>query len=170
VCLLSPQCTRRHRPTACEKLRKLSLQHRQSVITAKELCVYCLRHSYLDTVRMRECTKRNTQAHWLSNEARDWSTPPRVDRELPPVEPKVGRVAYDCASIRVKTASDLRADSYSAQPVTLFDTSGRCRLSPWTQPYRTVPEVEVMLGRGKREATYRLFMLEVRPHRTTLTL
>jgi hypothetical protein len=61
--LLSTQRTRRHRPTAYEKFRKLSLQHRQSVITAKELCVYCLRHSNLDPAKMRECIKRNTQAY-----------------------------------------------------------------------------------------------------------
>ncbi len=34
-------------------------------------------------------------------------------------------------------------------------------------PYRTVPEVEVMLGDGRREKSSRLFFLEVRPHRGT---
>jgi hypothetical protein len=32
-------------------------------------------------------------------------------------------------------------------------------------PYRTVPEVEVMLGDGRREKSSRLFFLEGRPHR-----
>jgi hypothetical protein len=47
-CLLAPHCGMRHRATACEKFRELSLQHRQSVIAEKELCASCLRHSDLD--------------------------------------------------------------------------------------------------------------------------
>jgi hypothetical protein len=41
-CLLDPHCGERHRATACEKFRELSLQHRQSVIAEKELCANCL--------------------------------------------------------------------------------------------------------------------------------
>jgi hypothetical protein len=161
VCLLSPQCTRRHRPTACEKLRKLSLQHRQSVIAEKELCVYCLGYSDLDTVRTRDCTKRKTQAHWLSVEARDPSAPPCVDRELPPVEPKVGRVLYACcANIRVKLASDSRTDSYKAQLATLFEPKRQmsvialdAAIGPGL-PYRTLPKVED--ARQRQEGVNRL--------------
>jgi hypothetical protein len=131
VCLLFPQSMQRHRPTACEKLRKLSLQHRQSVIAAKELCVYCLRHSDLEVVKTRECTKKNTRAHWLSSEARDPHMLPHVDRELPPVEPKAGRIPYAChTNIRIKTESDLIVQSCQR-----FSTrSSRCQSSPWMQP------------------------------------
>jgi hypothetical protein len=112
VCLLSPQCMRRHRPTACDKFRRLSLQHRGSVILAKELCVHCLRHSGLDVAKVRECTRRNSQAHWLSSKARDPHAPPRVDRELPPMERKASRVVYTChTNIRAKTVSDSHSDS-----------------------------------------------------------
>jgi hypothetical protein len=61
VCLLSPQCLQRHKPSACDKFKGLSLQHRRSVMAAKELCAHCLRHSGLDAA----------QPHWLSSEARD---------------------------------------------------------------------------------------------------
>jgi hypothetical protein len=43
ACLLAP-----HRPAACDKFQDLSLQHRQSVIAAKELCIRCLCHSDLE--------------------------------------------------------------------------------------------------------------------------
>ncbi len=58
VCLISPQCSQRHKPSASDKFKGLSLQHPQSVIAAKELCVRCLRHSDLDTVTVKECTRR----------------------------------------------------------------------------------------------------------------
>jgi hypothetical protein len=101
----------RHRPTACEKLRKLSLQHRQSVIAAQELCVYCLRHSDLEVVKTRECT--NTRAHWVSSEARDPHMLPHVDRELPPVD-------TICLPHQHQDKDGVR--SYSAELPTIFDT------------------------------------------------
>jgi hypothetical protein len=52
VCLLAPQCSQRHKSSACDKFKGLSLLHRQSMIAAKELC-----HSDLDAVR----TRRNTR-------------------------------------------------------------------------------------------------------------
>jgi hypothetical protein len=79
VCLLSPQCLQRHRPTVCDKFKGLSLQHMRSVIVAKELCAHCLRHSGLDAAKVRECTKKSTQAHWLSSEAINPRIPPRSD-------------------------------------------------------------------------------------------
>ena len=36
-CLLAPHCRERHRASACERFKGLSLQHRQSVIAEKEL-------------------------------------------------------------------------------------------------------------------------------------
>ncbi len=64
ACHLAPQCRQRHRPSACDKFKDLSLQHRQSVIAAKELCVRCLRHSDLDEIKKQEYIKRTTQPHW----------------------------------------------------------------------------------------------------------
>jgi hypothetical protein len=65
VCLLSLQCLQRHRPSACDKFKGLSLQHRRSVITAKELCVPCLRHSDLDAVKVSKCIRKDTPPHWV---------------------------------------------------------------------------------------------------------
>ena len=42
-CLLAPHCRERHRATACERFKSLSLQHRQSIIAEQELCANCLR-------------------------------------------------------------------------------------------------------------------------------
>ena len=66
VCLLSPQCLQRHRPSACDRFKGLSLHHRRSVIAAKELC---LRHRDLDKVKVSEC-RRNTPPHWLGSDVR----------------------------------------------------------------------------------------------------
>jgi hypothetical protein len=85
VCLLLPQCSQRHRPSACDKFKGLSLQHWRSVISAKELCMRCLRHSDLDAAKVSECTRRDTPPHWLGNEVRDPDAQPRKERELPPV-------------------------------------------------------------------------------------
>jgi hypothetical protein len=64
-CLLAPHCGERHRATACEKFRDLSLQHRQSVIAEKELCANCLRHSDLDESKKRDCIRRAAPPHWV---------------------------------------------------------------------------------------------------------
>ncbi len=57
-CLLAPHCRERHRATACEKFKNLSLQHRQSIIAEQELCANCLRHSDLDASKRRDCIER----------------------------------------------------------------------------------------------------------------
>ncbi len=107
ACLLVPHCGQRHRPTACGKFKDLSLQHRQSVIAAKELCVRCLRHSDLDEIKKEECIRRATQPHWLGSDVRQPDAPLRQERDLPPVEAKAGRLVYACrTNIRVKTESD----------------------------------------------------------------
>jgi hypothetical protein len=63
ACLLAPHCGQRHRPSACGRFKDLSLQHRQSVIVAKELCVSCLHHSDFDESKKKECIRRGTQPH-----------------------------------------------------------------------------------------------------------
>ena len=64
-CLLAPHCEMRHRANACEKVRELSLQHRQSVIAEKELCASCLRHSDLDKSKKRDCIRRAAPPQWV---------------------------------------------------------------------------------------------------------
>ncbi len=62
-CLLAPHCRERHRATACERFKSLSLQHRQSIIAEQELCANCLRHSDLDASKRRDCIKRAAEPH-----------------------------------------------------------------------------------------------------------
>jgi hypothetical protein len=71
VCLPSLQCLQRHRPSACDKFKGLSLQHWRSVIAAKELCARYLRHSNLDAVKVCECTRKDTPPHWLGSDVRE---------------------------------------------------------------------------------------------------
>ncbi len=92
ACLLAQQCSRRHKPAACDKFKGLSLQHRRSVIAAKELCVRCLRHSDLDEIKKKECIRRKIPPHWLGSDMREPGAPPHQERDLPPVEAKAGRL------------------------------------------------------------------------------
>jgi hypothetical protein len=123
-------------------------------------------------VKARECIRKNTQAHWLSSKASNPQAPPRGDNEPPPVEPKAGRMPYACrTNIQVKVASDLQADSYSAELATLFDTKRQMSaivtetaISRGLE-YMTVPEVEVILDDGRRKLFNKLFFLKVRPYR-----
>ncbi len=92
--------------SAC-KFKDLSLQHRQSVIAAKELCIRCLHHSALDEIKKKECIRRKISPHWLGGDVREPRAPPRQERDLPPVEAKASRLVYACrTNIRVKTESD----------------------------------------------------------------
>jgi hypothetical protein len=115
-CLLAPHCGMRHRATACEKFRDLSLQHRQSVIAEKELCASCLRHSDLDESKKRDCIRRAAPPHWVGSSVRRPGKSPSWERELPPpVEVKAGRSTYACRiDIRVKTKLDSQKEEYGA--------------------------------------------------------
>jgi hypothetical protein len=88
------------------------------------------------------------------------------------MEAKAGRLTFACRiNIRVKTESDSHKEIYSAELATLFSTARQMLVIALSAaigqglPYRTVPEVNVMLGDGRREKSTRLFFLEVRPHR-----
>ncbi len=77
------------------------------------------------------------------------------------------RIVYACrTNIRVKAVSESHANSYSAGLATLFSTKRQMSVITLSAaigqelPYRTVPEVEVMLGDGCRE------MFNVRPSLT----
>jgi hypothetical protein len=177
VCLLSRQCLQRHRPAACDKFKGLSLQHRWSVIGAKELCMRCLRQSDLDTAKVSECTRRDTLPHCLGNEVRDPGKQLRTESELLPVEAKAVKILYACPiNIRVKAVSDSHANGFSAELAELFSTKRQMSVIALSAAigqelqYRSVPEVEVMLGDGPMEECSRLFFLEVRPHRVAQPL
>ncbi len=83
-CLLAPHCWERHRTTACEKFRGLSLQHRQSVMAEKELCANCLRLSDLDVNKKKDCVRRAAEPHWVGSSVRRPGKTPSPERELPP--------------------------------------------------------------------------------------
>ncbi len=177
-CLLAPHCGLRHRPAACEKFKDLSLQHRQSVIAEKELCARCLRHSDLDKSKKRDCIEKMAPPHWLGSSMRWPGRSPSRERELlPPVEAKAGRSTYACRiDIRVRTKLDSHEEDYGASLTTLFSASRQMSAIVQTAavekgvPYRTVPEVTVMLGDGRREKSTKLFFLEIKAYRSTRPL
>ncbi len=175
-CLLAPHCGLRHRPAACEKFKDLSLQQRQSVIAEKELCARCLRHSDLDESKKRDCIRKMAPPHWLGSSVRRPGRSPSRERELPPtVEAKAGRSTYACRiDIRIRTKLDSHKEEYGASLTTLFSASRQ--MSAIVQatavekgvPYRTVPEVTLMLGDGRREKSTKLFFLEIKPYMSTI--
>ena len=112
-CLLAPHCRERHRATACEKFKGLSLQHRQSVIAEKELCANCLRHSDLDASKKEDCIRRAAEPHWVGSSVRRPGKTPSPEREMPsPVEPEAGKASYACRmDVMARTKADLRQDS-----------------------------------------------------------
>jgi len=143
------------------------------VIAAKELCVSCLRQSDLDEIKKKECIRRKTPPHWLGSDVREPGASLRQERDLLPVEAKAGRLVYACRiNIRVKTESDSHKEIYSAELATLFSATRQMSVIALSAvieqglPYRTVPEVNVMFGDGRREKSTRLFFLEVKPHRS----
>jgi hypothetical protein len=158
-CLLAPHCGERHRATACEKFRELSLQHRQSVIAEKELCANWLRHSDLDESKKRDCIRRAAPPHWVSSSVKRPGKSPSQERELPqPVEAKAGMATYACRTdIMVRTKLDSQKEEFGASLAVLFSASrqmtGVVQAAAVEKglPWRTVPEVTVMLGDGRRE-------------------
>jgi hypothetical protein len=173
-CLLAPHCGERHRATACEKFKGLSLQHRQSVIAEKELCANCLRHSDLDESKKRDCVRRAAEPHWVGSSVRQPGKTPSPERELPPpMEVKAGRVTYACRmNIMARTKMDSRKEDYGASLATLFSLSRQMTAVVQTVPvekglpWRMVPEVTVMLGDGRRETSTKLFFIEIKAYRS----
>ncbi len=82
-CLLAPHCRERHRAMACEKLKGLSLPHRQSIIAEQELCANCLRHSDLDVRKRRDCLRRAAEPHWVGSAVRRPGRTPSPVEEIP---------------------------------------------------------------------------------------
>jgi hypothetical protein len=139
----------------------LSLQHRQSVIAEKELCAICLRHSDLDESKKRDCIRRMAPPHWVGSSVRRPGKSPRRERELPPpVEAKAGRSTYACRiDIWVKTKRDSQKEEYGASLTTLFSASRQM----------SAIVVTMMLGDGRRAKSTKLFFLEVKAYRSTLS-
>jgi hypothetical protein len=173
-CLLASHCGERHRATACEKFRELSLQHRQSVIAEKELCANCLRHSDLDESKKKDCIRRAAPPHWVGSSVKRPGKSPSPGRELlPPVEAKAGRVTYACRiDIRASTKLDSQKEEYGASLTALFSASRQMMAVVQAAavekglPWRTAPEVTVMLGDGRREKSMKLFFIEIKAYRS----
>ncbi len=115
-CLLAPHCRERHRATACERFKSLSLQHRQSIIAEQELCANCLRHSDLDV------SKRAAEPHWVGSSVRRPGSTPSPERRIPtPVEPVAGKASYACRmDVMARTKKDLQQEEYGADLSVLF--------------------------------------------------
>ncbi len=135
------------------------------MIAAKELCLHCLRHSNLDAVTVKECTRRKTPLHWLGNEATPGGgsaagggkggqanvcLPHQYHGEY------IVRFVRGDLQCRAGHAVQHNRTNVDYRP----EHSHRARA-----PYRTVLEVNTMLGDGRREKSSRLFFLEVTPHR-----
>ena len=121
-CLLAPHCRERHRATACEKFKSLSLPHRQSIIAEQELCAICLRHSDLDVRKRRDCLRRAAEPHWVGSSVRRPGRTPSPVEEMPTqVEPAAGRAIYACRmDVMARTKADLRQEEYGADLSVLF--------------------------------------------------
>jgi hypothetical protein len=164
-CLLAPHCRERHRATACERFKSLSLQHRQSIIAEQELCANCLRHSDLDASKRRDCIERAAEPHWVGSSVRRPGKTPSPEREMPtPVEPEAGKASYACRmDVMARTKTDLRKEEYGASLSVLFCASRQMTAIVQSVAvekglhWRTVPEVTVMLGDGRRETSTKLF-------------
>jgi hypothetical protein len=72
-----------------------------------------------------------------------------------------------------RTKMDSRKEEYGASLAVLFCASRQMTAIVQTVavekelPWRTVPEVTVMLGNGRRETSTKLFFIEVKAYRTT---
>ncbi len=95
---------------------------------------------------------------------------PSPERELPPLmEAKAGRVTYACRMyIMARTKMDSRKEDYGASLAALFCASRQMTAIVQTVavekglPWRTVPEVTVMLSDGRRETSTKLFLLRLK--------
>ncbi len=112
--------------------------------------------------------------HWVGSSVRWPGKSPSRERELPPpVEAKAGMSTYACGiDIRAKTKWDSQKEEFGASLTMLFSASRQMSAIVQTVavekgvPYRTVPEVTVMLGDGRREKSMKLFFLEIKAYRS----
>ncbi len=99
---------------------------------------------------------------------------PSPERKIPtPVEPVAGKASYACRmDVMARTKKDLRQEEYGADLSVLFCASRQMTAIVQSVaiekglPWRTVPEVTVMLGDGGRETSTKLFFIEIIAYRT----
>jgi hypothetical protein len=91
----------------------------------------------------------------------------------PPVEPEAGKRYYACRmDVEARTKMDSRKEEYGASLAVLFCASSQMTAVVQSVavekglPWRTVPEVTVMLSDGRRETSTKLFFIEVKANRT----
>ncbi len=89
------------------------------------------------------------------------------------VEPVAGRAIYACRmDVMARTKADLRQEEYGADLSVLFCPSRQMTAVVQSVaiekglPWRTVPEVTIMLGDGRRETSTKLFFIEIKANRT----
>jgi hypothetical protein len=125
--------------------------------------------------KKKDCIRRAAEPHWLGSRVRRPGKTPSPERELPPpMEAKAGRVTYACRmTIMARTKMDSRKEDYGASLAVLFCASRQMTAIVQTVavekglPWRTVPEVTVMLSDGRWETSTKLFFIEVKAYRTT---
>ncbi len=129
-----------------------------------------MRHSDLDVNKKKDCVRRVAEPHWVGSSVRRPRKTPSPERELPPpMEAKADRVTYACRmNIMARTKMDSRKEDYGVSLAALFSASRQMTAVLQTVavekglPWRTVPEVTVMLGDGRRETSTKLFFIEVK--------
>jgi hypothetical protein len=90
------------------------------------------------------------------------------------MEAEAGKVIYACRmNIMARTKTDSQKGEYGASLAVLFCASRQMTAVVQTVavekglPWRTVPEVTVMLGDGRRETSTKLFFIEIKAYRST---
>jgi hypothetical protein len=90
-----------------------------------------------------------------------------------PVEPEAGKASYACRmDVMARTKTDSRKEEYGATLSVLFCASRQMTAIVQSVAvekglhWRTVPEVTVMLGDGRRETSTKLFFIEIKAYRT----
>jgi hypothetical protein len=88
------------------------------------------------------------------------------------VEPEAGKASYACRmDVMARTKTDLRKEEYGASLSVLFCASRQMTTIVQSVAvekglhWRTVPEVTVMLGDGRRETSTKLFFIEIKAYR-----
>jgi hypothetical protein len=121
--------------------------------------------SDLDASKKRDCVRRAAKPHWVGSSVRRPGKTPSPERDMPPpVEPEAGKRYYACRmDVEARTKTDSRRGEYGASLTVLFCASRQMTAVVQTVavekglPWRTVPEVTVMLGDGRRETSTKLF-------------
>ncbi len=89
------------------------------------------------------------------------------------MEPVAGRASYACRmDVMARTKKDLRQEGYGADLSVLFCPARQMTAVVQSVaiekglPWRTVPEVTIMLGDGRKETSTKLFFIEIKAYQT----